>query len=634
MKRLPQCFFAFFILIALFSSAAEIYVAPNGSDTNPGTKDKPLATLTTALRKARELRRLNDPSISNGIHIILKGGTYQLYEPIFIRPEDAGTSSSPTYIEAAPGEQPVFSGGVNIIGWKKTTIAVAGLPSAAKGKVWVADVPMIGGKLFEFRQLWINNKKAVRAKDMNGENMNRILSWNKTGETCWILTPKTSSLQNAAGMEMFIHQWWAIAILRIKSFEVHGDSTKLSFHQPESKIQSEHPWPAPWISKETGNSAFYLTNAIQFLDEPGEWYLDIANRKLYYWPHDNEDIGTAIVIAPSLETLIRIEGTIDNPVSHVFLKNISFQHTGWLRPSQKGHVALQAGMYLLDAYKLQTPGTLDKSSLENQAWIGRQTAAVEVSFANNIKFEACRFGHLAATGLDLKKGTHHDAIVGCLFHDIGGTGIQAGVFSDEAYETHLPYNPSDEREVCSYDYIANNLITNVTNEDWGCVGISAGYVRNINIEHNEVSEVSYSGICVGWGWTKTINAMRNNRIYANKVHHYAKHMYDVGGMYTLSAMPGTMIYENYIDSIYKAPYAHDPKHWFYYYLDEGSSYITIKNNWSPSEKVMRNANGPGNTWENNGPKVADSVKTNAGLQQQYQYLLKEVPVIKSNRSIN
>ncbi len=166
------------------------------------------------------------------------------------------------------------------------------------------------------------------------------------------------------------------------------------------------------------------------------------------------------------------------------------------------------------------------------------------------------------------------------------------------------------------------------------MGIGAGYVRNINIEHNEVSEASYSGICVGWGWTKTTNAMRSNRIFANKVHHYAKHMYDVGGLYTLSAMPGTMIYENCIDSIYKAPYAHDPKHWFYYYLDEGSSYITIKNNWSPSEKVMRNANGPGNIWENNGPQVTDSIRVNAGLQKQYQYLLKEVPVIKSNQPIN
>src|SRR5207344_1739617 len=102
----------------------------------------------------------------------------------------------------------------------------------------------------------------------------------------WIPTPKIPHIagQNMNGVEIFIHQWWAIAVLRIKKMQVQGDSTKLFFHQPESKIQSEHPWPAPWISKETGNSAFYLTNAIQFLDEPGEWFLDQHTRKLYYYP--------------------------------------------------------------------------------------------------------------------------------------------------------------------------------------------------------------------------------------------------------------------------------------------------------------------------------------------------------------
>src|SRR5207244_11594997 len=106
---------------------------------------------------------------------------------------------------------------------------------------------------------------------------------------------------------MVIHQWWAIAILRIKSLQVQGDSAMLRFHQPESRIQSEHPWPAPWISAKTGNSAFYLTNAIQFLNQPGEWFLDVKNRKVYYWPPDNENMSTASVIAPSIEKLVKIE---------------------------------------------------------------------------------------------------------------------------------------------------------------------------------------------------------------------------------------------------------------------------------------------------------------------------------------
>jgi hypothetical protein len=628
-------FVVLLMLSAWQSYATEIWVSRSGSDQNIGSKEQPMATPSAALRKARELRRLNDASVKDGIHIILKGGTYQLFEPVFVRSEDSGTAASPTTIEAASNEVPVLSGGEQIKGWGKVKGSIVGLPKVAKGNVWVADAPMIGGDMLNFRQLWVNERKAIRAKSINADSMSRILSWNHKEQTCWIPKPKTIDLSGVEGMEMFIHQWWAIAVLRIKLIQVQGDSAKLSFMQPESRVQSEHPWPAPFISKKPGgNSAFYLTNAIQFLDEPGEWYLDAKNRKIYYWPRKGEDMTTANVVVPSLETLVKVEGTIDNPVSYVFFKGISLKYATWLYPSKAGLVPHQAGMYMLDAYKLKVPGTPDKKGLENQAWVGRPAAAVEVSYANHTGFEACSFEHMASTGLDYKRGTHDDEIKGCLFKDIGGTGILAGVFSDEATEVHLPYNPKDTREVCTNEHISNNLITDVTNEDWGCVGIGAGYVKGINIEHNEICETSYTGISVGWGWTKTTNAMSNNRIYANKINHYAKHMYDVAGVYTLSAQAGTVISENYVDSIYKAPYAHDPVHWFYLYLDEGSSNITVKDNWCPAEKFLKNANGPGNVWENNGPKVSEQIKDAAGLEPAYQYLLKEKVSNPANQAIN
>lgn len=598
------------LLILLFvfpfcAEAAEIFVSTTGNDRNAGTSSQPLATVAMALRKARDLRRLNDPSIKDGIKIIVAGGTYQFTEPLFIRPEDSGTPSSPTTIESAPGETPVFSGGVQIRGWRKSS-----------GKIWVAET-----SLTDFRQLWVNGIKAIRAREFDGDSMGRILSWDRANETCWI--PLMKNLSFSPGMEMVIHQWWAIAILRISSIERKGDSALLRFMQPESRVQSEHPWPAPWISKETGNSAFYLVNAMQFLDAPGEWFFDKRNQKLYYYPRSGENMNDAKVIAPSLETLVKIEGTADHPVSHVHFKGISFQHTGWLRPSQQGHVPHQAGMYMLDAYSLKLPGTADKSTLENQAWVGRPASAVQATNTNNTSFDNCSFEHLASTGVDYQKGNHHDVINGNLFKDIGGSAILAGVFSDEATEVHLPYNPSNEREITSNLRISNNLITNVTNEDWGCVGIGAGYVRNIDISHNEICEVSYTGISLGWGWTRTVNAMRNNRVHANHIHHYAKHLYDVAAVYTLSAQPGTVISENYIDSIYVAPYAHIPSHWFYLYTDEGTSHVTVRDNWCPAEKFLKNANGPGNTWQNNSPQVADSIKRRAGLLPQYRYLQKE-----------
>jgi L-rhamnose mutarotase len=620
MKRLPPCLLVYFLLFALPGNAADIYVSPNGSDANTGSKEKPLATVQAAIRKARNLRRLNDESIRDGIHIILSGGLYAVLETIILRPEDSGTRESPTFIEAAPDEKPVLSGGVPISNWKKVTTTANGLQKKYQNQIWVADLPQVNGLNFNFRQLWVNEVKAVRAKSSNGDDMLRILNWNKQEAACVIPTLSFASLDKAKGVELFIHQWWEIANLRVKKMQVMGDSTKLFFEQPESKIQNEHPWPAPWLSKETGNSAFYLTNAIQFLDEPGEWYLDNARQKIYYWPRSNENLATAKVVAPFTETLLSFEGTIDNPVKNIVVDGISFQHTGWLRPSLQGHIPHQVGLYMTEAYRLKPAGTATKPGLDNQAWVGRQAAAVEMSYAMHTRIKNCSFLHLAATGVDLKKGVQDNMTKNNLFSDIGGTAILAGNYGDEGKEIHLPFNPKDEREKCDVLFIENNFITNATNEDWGAVGIGCGFVSRTSIRHNEIENVSYSGISIGWGWTPEQNMMKDNRIVANKIHHYGKWNYDCSGIYTLSAQPNSIIEENYIDSIYKSPIAHLPSHWFYIYTDEGSSNFSVKNNWTPSQKYLQNANGPGNVWSNNGPQVHDSVKQNAGLEKRFQYL--------------
>jgi len=493
----------------------------------------------------------------------------------------------------------------------------------------MADIPVIWGNMLNFRQLWINNKKAVRAGTLYDGELDRILSVNHEKEEIWIPKPRLN-LVNPLQLEFVIHQWWAIANLRVKTYDIFGDKVRLTFFQPESRIEFEHPWPAPFIdanNEYNGNSAFYFANATELLNQPGEWFRDPVSGKIIYWPRDNEDMATAEVVAPVLETVIMIEGTPDNPVGHFIFKGLGFEHTTWLRPSEAGHVPLQAGMYIVDAYKLKVPGTPDKESLENQAWIGRQPAGVSVRGANNIRFEKCTFMHMAATGLDFIDYTNNDHVEGCLFNDIGGTAIQSGFFGNTGFEVHLPYNPDNPEEVCHHIRIANNYITDCTNEDWGCVGISVGYAHDINIEHNEVSHVNYSGICIGWGWTKTTNCMRNNRICANHIHHFARQMYDVGGIYTLSAQPNTEISNNSIHHLEKAPYAHIPDHYQYIYLDEGSSHILVKNNWTEKDKFFSNTPGPGNEWINNGPGVSDEIRESAGLQPEY-VSLKEIIQIK------
>ncbi|WP_458408735.1 right-handed parallel beta-helix repeat-containing protein [Bacteroides congonensis] len=608
------------LLCTYLLSAGEIWISAQGNDLNDGTRQSPKATLTSALRQAREWRRTGDERVRGGITIYMEEGTYALYEPVFIRPEDSGTKESPTVIRAAADKKVILSGGIRINDWKK------------QGKVWVADVPAFNGRPLDFRQLWVNGEKAVRARDVEDfEKMNRICSVDEKNEILYVPAVAMRKLVDSKGnlkagyAEMVLHQMWCVANLRIRSVEMQGDSAAIRFHQPESRIQFEHPWPRPMVTTDGHNSAFYLTNARELLDVPGEWYHDIEARKVYYYPREGEKMQDADteVIVPAIETLVQIEGTLDRPVSNIRFEKITFSYTTWMRPSEKGHVPLQAGMYLTDGYCIDPKMQRDylNHQLDNQGWLGRPAAAVSVIAASRIDFERCRFEHLGSTGLDYEEAVQGGVVRGCLFRDIAGNGLLVGSFSSAAHETHLPYEPADSREVCAYQQINNCYFTEVGNEDWGCLAISAGYVRDIHIEHNEICEVPYSGISLGWGWTQTVNCMRNNRVHANLIHHYAKHMYDVAGIYTLGSQPKSYVTENCVHSIYRPSYVHDPNHWFYLYTDEGSSFITVRDNWTEGEKYLQNANGPGNVWENNGSKVDAAIRERAGLESEYKDLL-------------
>ena len=517
--------------------AAEIRITPDSS-------------LADAVRKAREMRRLGKAA---DVTIHLQAGTYYLYESLRLRPQDSGLT-----IE---GTDAVISGGMKITGWKR------------QGKLLVADVPDFNGRPVDFRQLWINGQKAVRARDVSDfEQMNCIRTYDKKNHILWVPRKAVEKILKAPYAEMVLHEMWCTSNLRIKSITPQGDSAAVRFHQPEARLQFEHPWPSPMTPDTKHPSPFYLTNAKELVDEPGEWYHDIREHKVYYMPRAGETIREAIV--PMLETLVEFIGTAEHPVRNITMKDIRFSHTSWMRPSEKGHVPLQAGMYLMEAYKLRP----------------------QIDRPNNHKLVACRRGTTTK----------------CTFTDIAMNGYVCGSFSPEGLETHLPYQPTDFREVCTGQTVEQSLFYDVSNEDWGCVAICAGYVSGITIDHNTIHDVSYTGISLGWGWNRDLVCMKDNKVHANLIYNYANHMYDCAGIYTLGNQPGTLISENVVRDIATPSYVHDPNHWFYLYTDEGSSNITLRDNWTPSDKFLKNANGPGNVWENNGPQVNNQIKNNAG----------------------
>lgn len=575
MKRILLLMGAFYVFVGW---AQDVYVAPGES-------------LADAFRSAREIKRLQTGADSTTIH--LGKGVYRLDEPLFIRPEDSFTT-------VVGEDSTVISGGVQVKNWRR------------EGKMWVADVPDFNGRPYDFRQLWVNGRKADCARDVTDfDAMYRIVRVDKQKQWIWIPAAAVRKLVDQQGKlispyaEMVLHEMWCVSNLRIKSIFIQGDTAAVAFHQPESRLQFSHPWPSPMVTTDGHNSAFYIRNALPLLDTPGEWYHDIRRHLLYYMPRHGEDMHHAEVIAPVLETLLTVDGLEGREVANITFKNMIFSHTTWMRPSIQGHVPLQAGMYLIDGYKLrpQIDRTDGNHKLDNQGWLGRASAAIQLNGTRGVSFDHCTFTHLGGSGLDYIEGCHRDQVSHCQFSDIAMNGLVLGSFSPKGLETHIMYAPTDTNVVCSGQKVSHCHFEEVGNEDWGCVGIAAGYVANIQIVHNEICEVPYTGISLGWGWNCLPGCMKNNLVEYNLIHHYAKHMYDCAGIYTLGNQRGTLIRYNEIRDIYHPVYAHDPNHWFYLYTDEGSSGITVCDNLTPSEKYLQNATGPGNVWRNNGPHV-------------------------------
>jgi hypothetical protein len=350
---------------------------------------------------------------------------------------------------------------------------------------------------------------------------------------------------------MVVHQRWAIAILRVKDIRVLSDSVaEVSFMEPESRLEFEHPWPQPVIGGERGNSSFMLRTTEQ---------------------------------RDGIEQLAIIDGA-----SYVRFEGLAFENTCWNRPLHQGHVTLQGGFPLVDAYKLkENPGLPWDEGLENQAWIERPVSAITVRNAREVNFTNCQFQHLGATALDYES-IEGGTIADCSFEDIGGTAIMAGSFAESPREVHRPYD--DLVNKCTGLNIIRNIIHDATNEDWGAVGIGIGYARRCTIWENTVSHVNYSGICVGWGWTPHNTGMTENIIEGNMVSDYARQLYDAGGIYTLSNQPGSRITDNDISQPFPAPYATNNRG-FCIYLDARTDGFTIENNTTEGRLIRRDEIG-------------------------------------------
>ena len=261
----------------------------------------------------------------------------------------------------------------------------------------------------------------------------------------------------------------------------------------------------------------------------------------------------------------------------------------------------------------------------------------------HIRFERCTFVHLGGAGLDLEYGSSDNLVSGCVFRDISGSAIQVGGVE------RSDHHPGDARTTVRNNHVLNNLIEDCAVEYMGGLGVFVGYTDATVVAHNEIRNMPYSGISVGWGWGEedaggghnyyqpylydTPSTARNNRIEYNYIHHVMRTLIDGGGIYMLGNMPGTIIQGNYIDTSTHGVGG--------IYLDEGSGFIEITGNVvcnvpKPMNYNNKNQNRIATCKEHdnwfgnefakgaeNLPEGAQKVIDKAGLQPQYRDLLNQ-----------
>jgi GH141 insertion domain len=531
------------------------WVSPNGSDGADGSRAHPFRTLVRARDAVRAARHRNRQA---QCFVLLLGGTYRLPSTLVLDWRDSGRPGAYVVWSAAPGAHPVISGAIQVRGW--------GLQNR-RHRIFVARVP----KGLTTRQLYVNGWRAVRAR---GPSYPRGFVRTASG----FLAPGASMARwrDARGVEAVTLAQWKM--MRCPVASIRGRA--IVMQQP--CWTNVNVFPALWSFQ----TLTWLENAYELLDAPGEWYLDGRAGRLYYIPRSGQRLASADVELPVVQALIDVRGTPQRLVSHIRFRGLTFAYGTWLGPSgPNGYAADQSGFQLVgyghrpnltghDPNTVRTPGN------------------VRLAYARDVEFDHDDFLHLGGVGLDFNTGSQDDAIVGNRFEDISSSAIELGGVS--AIDAH----PTSPAQLTVDDVIADNLITNVSREYQDAAGIYVGFTTHSLVQHNDIGNVPWAGIAIGWGWGlldpgsfpglpgavrgewgafRTPTASRRNVISDNRVHGFLQVLWDGGAIYTLgqqgtSASDGELIAGNVASGKRRLAGGNT------FYTDGGSRYVTLEQN--------------------------------------------------------
>ena len=502
------------------------YVSPRGNDAwsgklaepNRAGTDGPFATLARA-RDAIRAMQARQP-LRKPVTVYVRGGVYTLNATLVFLPEDSGTAQCPITYAAYPGEKPVLSGGRAITGWKKAQ-------NGQGNTLWTAEVPRVKEGGWYFHQLFVNGQRRQRARSPNTGFFHADGIF-QAGDPA---TFKFHSGDIHAGwieqgdVEVVGLEKWAEFRLPLKGVDMATNTATLA--------AARQPWG------DDKDARYWVENAADALDAPGEWFLDRRSGTLSYLALPGEDVVQAPFAAPFLSQLIRLEGKerTSEFVHDLILRGLTFAYTDWtLAP--KGYVDTQA------AYDIP--------------------AAVELQRARHCRIEQNTFIHLGQYALQIWKGSQDNQVVGNEMTDLGAGGVKVGGW----------FLPETEESATSGTAVSGNYIHNIGIVYPSAVGVWIGQSFGNTVAHNEIADTYYTAISLGWTWGYGPTAAHDNHIEFNNLYNIGRGLLsDMGCIYSLGLQPGTVERNNLCHDVTRYAYGG-----WGIYTDEGSSQITIENN--------------------------------------------------------
>ena len=360
------------------------YMAAGSGNVGNGTSDRPFGSFEEA--KAAVRKAVADESLGPGIvEVVLENGMYSIASAVRFEREDSGSARHPVRWRSQSRLGARISGGISIPPFKKLTDRqiLSRLPSGAHGKVLVSDLSELEKSVSFDSMGWY--KGNVQSELVCGDSIQTLARWPNDGYSNIAKTPGIGhwyekGRPKTAGFaydDNRICRWKDEAEPRANGFFFHDwASNDISIERIDSSrrmiLVNTNGWHMGMDYGFSREGIWYGYNLLCELDAPGEYFIDRKNRRVYFWPHKDDDTKSCRLTCS--EGILRI----GNDVS-----NITF-----------------AGLVFEDC----------------------RGDAVRAKSTDNVTFMACVFRNIGQLAFN-SRATWRTKIIGCDIYNVGAGGL-------------------------------------------------------------------------------------------------------------------------------------------------------------------------------------------------------------------